>query len=143
MTTGREETISQRVKRLRTEQGLSQRDVSSKGCSYAYISRIEAGARKPSVKALRQIAGKLGVTAFYLEHGYREMVSILTVSSLLEGPVIANVVAVLHDEQEAERLAAWLLAQGHNVGHQREPVDDPSEIEAVKKQYARVEVEQG
>ena len=64
-----EETIGERLKRLRKERGLSQRDLSSPGISYAYISRIEAGARVPSVKALRKIAGKLGVTVEYLEVG--------------------------------------------------------------------------
>jgi transcriptional regulator with XRE-family HTH domain len=39
------------------------------GISYAYISRIESGARTPSVKALRRIAGKLGVTVEHLETG--------------------------------------------------------------------------
>ncbi len=48
---------------------MSQRDLSSPGISYAYISRIEAGARTPSVKALRRIAGKLGVTVEHLETG--------------------------------------------------------------------------
>ena len=37
--------------------------------SYAYISRIEAGTRQPSVKALRMLARKLGVSADYLETG--------------------------------------------------------------------------
>jgi tetratricopeptide (TPR) repeat protein len=37
--------------------------------SYAYISRIEADARHPSVKALRKLAAKLGVSAEYLETG--------------------------------------------------------------------------
>jgi tetratricopeptide (TPR) repeat protein len=54
---------------LRLERGFSQRDLSSPGVSYAYISRIEAGARRPSVKALRMLAQKLGVTAEYLETG--------------------------------------------------------------------------
>lgn len=63
------ETVGERLRRLRAEQGLSQRDLSSPGVSYAYISRIEAGARRPSVKALRMLAAKLGVTADYLETG--------------------------------------------------------------------------
>lgn len=63
------ETIGQRLKRLRLERGLSQRDLSSPGISYAYISRIEADARTPSVKAMRRIAGKLGVTVEHLETG--------------------------------------------------------------------------
>jgi tetratricopeptide (TPR) repeat protein len=63
------ETIGERLRRLRRERGLSQRDLSAPGVSYAYISRIEAGARRPSVKALRLLAGKLGVSPDYLETG--------------------------------------------------------------------------
>src|SRR5437588_10517805 len=63
------ETIGQRLRRLRTERRLSQRELSSPGVSYAYISRIEAGTRQPSVKALRMLARKLGVSADYLETG--------------------------------------------------------------------------
>ncbi len=64
-----EETIGERLRRLRHERGLSQRELSSPGVSYAYISRIEGGARRPSVKALRMLARKLGVSADYLETG--------------------------------------------------------------------------
>src|SRR5712691_13365118 len=63
------EGVGARLKRLRVERGLSQRDLSSPGVSYAYISRIEAGARTPSVKALRKLARKLGVSVEYLETG--------------------------------------------------------------------------
>lgn len=63
------ESLGERLKRLRKERGLSQRELSSPGVSYAYISRIEAGARQPSVKALRKLARKLGVSADYLETG--------------------------------------------------------------------------
>src|SRR5437879_13801381 len=63
------ETIGQRLKRLRLERGLSQRELSSPGVSYAYISRIEAGTRQPSVKALRMLARKLEVSPEYLETG--------------------------------------------------------------------------
>jgi transcriptional regulator with XRE-family HTH domain len=65
----RNEPIGQRLKRLRLERGLSQRDLSEPGVSYAYISRIEAGARSPSVKALRKLSRKLGVSVDYLETG--------------------------------------------------------------------------
>ena len=65
----RVEPIGVRLKRLRLERGLSQRELSGPGVSYAYISRIEAGARTPSVKALRMLARKLGVTVEYLETG--------------------------------------------------------------------------
>jgi tetratricopeptide (TPR) repeat protein len=63
------EDVGARLKRLRLQKGFSQRDLSSPGVSYAYISRIEAGARTPSVKALRKLAQKLGVSVEYLETG--------------------------------------------------------------------------
>src|SRR5436305_6295356 len=65
------ESVGMRLKRLRLERGMSQRDLSSPGVSYAYISRIEAGARTPSVKAMRLLAQKLGVTVEQLETGKR------------------------------------------------------------------------
>ena len=63
------ETIGQRLRRLRLERSLSQRELSGPGVSYAYISRIEAGSRQPSVKALRVLARKLRVSPEYLETG--------------------------------------------------------------------------
>src|SRR5438105_7264989 len=66
---GGAETIGRRLRRLRLERRLSQRELSSPGVSYAYISRIEAGTRQPSVKALRMLARKLGVSAEFLETG--------------------------------------------------------------------------
>ena len=66
------ETVGQRVRRLREERGLSQRELSEPGVSYAYISRIEAGARRPSLRALRKLAATLDVTALYLETGSDE-----------------------------------------------------------------------
>src|SRR3954453_24267309 len=56
-----EETIGQRLRRLRTEGGFSQRDLSAPGVSYAYISRIEAGARPPSLEHARLLAPKPGL----------------------------------------------------------------------------------
>lgn len=66
---GEPEPIGVRLRRLRTERGLSQRELAGPGVSYAYISRIEAGTRRPSVKALRTLARKLGVSPEYLETG--------------------------------------------------------------------------
>jgi transcriptional regulator with XRE-family HTH domain len=65
----RVETIGRRLRRLRLEQGFSQRELSAPGITYAYISRIEAGTRQPSVKAVRMLARKLGVSPEYLETG--------------------------------------------------------------------------
>lgn len=63
------ESIGVRLRRLRLERGLSQRELAGPGVSYAYISRIEAGTRRPSVKAIRTLARTLGVSPEYLETG--------------------------------------------------------------------------
>src|SRR5438034_51517 len=63
------ETIGERLKRLRIERGLSQRALAERGVSNAYISRLEIGDRSASMKALRILARKLGVTPEYLETG--------------------------------------------------------------------------
>ena len=64
-----EESIGERLRRLRLERGLSQRQLADTGVTAAYISRIEGGERRPSVRALRQLAPKLGVSVTYLETG--------------------------------------------------------------------------
>jgi len=64
------EKVGDRIKRLRLAQGLSQRDIAMQGISYAYISRIEAHSREPSMKALRLLAARLGTTPEYLETGH-------------------------------------------------------------------------
>lgn len=62
--------VGDRLREARLRAGLSQRSLSEPGCSYAYISRIEAGARSPSVKVLRKLAPKLGVSVVWLETGH-------------------------------------------------------------------------
>lgn len=64
-----DEKIGQRLRRLRRERGLSQHDAAGPGLTTAYISRIENGERRPSIKAIRQIAERLGVSPEYLETG--------------------------------------------------------------------------
>lgn len=63
------ETIGQRLRRLRKERNLSLRALAAPGVSYAMISRVEAGDRKPSLKTIRALARRLGVSAHYLETG--------------------------------------------------------------------------
>jgi transcriptional regulator with XRE-family HTH domain len=64
-----QETIGARLRRLRSERGLSQRALASRGITHAYISRIEKEERVPSMKALRMLAPRLGVSVDYLETG--------------------------------------------------------------------------
>jgi tetratricopeptide (TPR) repeat protein len=82
-----EETVGQRLRRLRLERGLSQRELSGPGVSYAYVSRIEAGHRDPSDKAIKRLARRLGVSAEHLATGQelptaRELDSRLTDAEL-------------------------------------------------------------
>lgn len=67
--TPQSETVGQRLRRLRKERGLTQFELTSPGVSHAYVSRIEADLRTPSVKAIRKLAAKLGVNPDYLERG--------------------------------------------------------------------------
>src|SRR5919206_105606 len=66
---GAGESIGQRLRRLRLEKGLSQRELAGPGVSYAYVSRIEGDQRRPSLRAIRVLARKLGISAQYLETG--------------------------------------------------------------------------
>jgi transcriptional regulator with XRE-family HTH domain len=69
VSTPGEETVGQRIRRLRLEHGLSQPELAGPGVSSAYLSRIENSTRKPSLKAIRHIANKLGVDPHYIETG--------------------------------------------------------------------------
>lgn len=67
--------VGRRVRVLRLELGLSQRELAAgmDRVTYAYISRIENGHRIPELSALLELAAGLGTTVAYLltgeEHG--------------------------------------------------------------------------
>jgi transcriptional regulator with XRE-family HTH domain len=61
--------VGRRLKEARVAAGLSQRELSFSGCSAAYISRLEAGGRVPSLQLVRRLASKLGVDEQYLATG--------------------------------------------------------------------------
>jgi tetratricopeptide (TPR) repeat protein len=63
------EAVGARIRALRLDRDLRQRDLAFDGCTPAYISRIEAGARIPSLQLLREIGRRLGVSADYLATG--------------------------------------------------------------------------
>jgi transcriptional regulator with XRE-family HTH domain len=62
-------TIGKRIRERRLELGLSLRQAACKGVSASHVSRIEQGGRHPSAKALRALAAKLDVSAYWLETG--------------------------------------------------------------------------
>ena len=61
--------VGRRLKEARLAAGLSQRQLSFPGCSAAYISRLEAGDRVPSLQLLRKLAAKLNADEQYLATG--------------------------------------------------------------------------
>jgi transcriptional regulator with XRE-family HTH domain len=91
------------LKDARARAGLSQRQLSFPGCSPAYISRIEAGDRIPSLQLLREMGRCLGVSEDYLATG-RER-------ALVEADelVAAEVAMRLDDRETAQRLFAEAL----------------------------------
>jgi transcriptional regulator with XRE-family HTH domain len=80
--------------------------------SYAYISRIEADRRIPSVKALRQIANTLGVTVEHLETGKPTPTELgiaeagLDFTTLTKAEVAAIRAAAAQGSRDAARRAA-------------------------------------
>jgi transcriptional regulator with XRE-family HTH domain len=61
--------VGRRLRDARIEAGFSQRQLSFPGCSAAYISRLEAGDRVPSLQLLRKLAQKLNADEQYLATG--------------------------------------------------------------------------
>ena len=89
--------IGQRLRETREAKKISQRTLSAPGVTPAYISRVEAGQRMPSLNALRILARGLGVSVAYLETGHdqvdealRAMVQELGAIELEADPYIAE-----------------------------------------------------
>src|SRR6476659_7266880 len=61
--------VGRRLREARDRAGLSQRQLSFPGCSPAYISRIEAGDRIPSLQLLREMGRRVGVSEDFLATG--------------------------------------------------------------------------
>jgi tetratricopeptide (TPR) repeat protein len=61
--------VGRRLRQAREAAGLTQRELSFEGCTAAYVSRIEAGARVPSLQILREFGKRLGVSADFLATG--------------------------------------------------------------------------
>ena len=59
---GPDEAIGRAIRVIRTEQGLSRKELAERsGLSYPYVSEIETGKKSPSSKALRSIADAVGL----------------------------------------------------------------------------------
>jgi tetratricopeptide (TPR) repeat protein len=102
--------VGRRLRKAREAAGVTQRDLSFEGCTAAYISRIEAGARVPSLQILHEFARRLGVRPEYLATGSQDP------DDLSSGLLEAEVALRLGEEDlaaelyEAARAAADLPA---------------------------------
>lgn len=98
------EAVGERLKAARLAAGMSQRQLAFPGCTAAYISRIEAGARIPSLQLLREFGSRLGVSADYLATGN----SASAAEPLLE----AELAARTGDETTARSIYEATIAAG-------------------------------
>jgi len=64
-----DETLGQRIRRVRTERGMSLAKVSGADFSRAFLHQVEHGRSQPSTRVLRVIAGRLGTEVDYLLEG--------------------------------------------------------------------------
>jgi tetratricopeptide (TPR) repeat protein len=109
------ELVGERLLRLRRERGLSQQQLTGSGLSTAQISRIEAGKRQPSVRAIRLLARELRVSPEYLETGHA-----MTAADSLELRLADVEVRIRFGENPTE-----LLAVLEGVSHEIEQTGNP------------------
>lgn len=97
--------VGERLSHARKRAGLSQRQLAFQGCSPAYISRIEAGERIPSLQLLRELGKRLGVSEDYLARGEATSAEPPSTARELE----AELALRLDDIEAAETLYGELL----------------------------------
>jgi transcriptional regulator with XRE-family HTH domain len=106
--------VGRRLKEARLAAGLSQRQLSFPGCSAAYVSRLEAGDRVPSLQLLRKLAQKLHADERYLATG------VVTVEQAPPELVEAEVALRLGDDELAkERYGVVLEAPNGPAARER------------------------
>ncbi|HVW89051.1 MAG TPA: helix-turn-helix domain-containing protein [Gaiellaceae bacterium] len=98
--------VGQRLREARERAGLSQRQLAFPGCTAAYISRLEAGARVPSLQMVNQLAARLDVSGQWLATGVDA--AVVTPDDLID----AEVALRLGETAEAEALYRAHLEEG-------------------------------
>ncbi|MFD2768352.1 helix-turn-helix domain-containing protein [Micromonospora eburnea] len=66
---GGQESVGSRIRRLRTERGLTQRELAEPQYSRAFLAAVEGGVRNPGDRLLAHVAQRLGVDPDDLRHG--------------------------------------------------------------------------
>jgi tetratricopeptide (TPR) repeat protein len=98
--------LGQRLRAARDQAGLTQRQLAFAGCTAAYISRIEAGVRTPSLQLLRELARRTGVSEEWLATGTEPPAS----PALMD----AEIALRLDNVDEAEALYTQALEEASN-----------------------------
>jgi tetratricopeptide (TPR) repeat protein len=119
--------VGRRLRQARQAAGLTQRQLSFEGCTAAYVSRIEAGARVPSLQILSEFAKRLGLSAEYLASGRPDADELS--SELLE----AEVALRLGDDERAAELYAAA----------REDADSPAGLARARLGLGRLALRRG
>jgi transcriptional regulator with XRE-family HTH domain len=120
--------IGSRIRRLRVARGLSQTDLAGTGVSASYVSLIESGRRKPTMRALTALAARLDTTVEYLRDGTSPAVAeqhrlCLDWAELALGngaprealDRAADVLAVADADETARWRAGWLASQAEEA----------------------------
>jgi tetratricopeptide (TPR) repeat protein len=99
--------VGQRLREARERAGLSQRRLAYDGCSPAYVSRVEAGNRTPSLRVLAELAARLGVSESWLATGKENRAAMLLRD--------AEIALRLDDVGEARRLYSGALDEAEDT----------------------------
>ncbi|MEY2245829.1 helix-turn-helix domain-containing protein [Streptomyces sp. BF23-18] len=143
------EIIGRRVQQLRTERGLTQRQLAEPVYTPAYISTLEAGRVRASEPALRHIADRLGIAyeelltgrPAHLATGLRlRLTDAQRALSTGEAEVAAEVYAVLLAEAEAHGLVAEQAAALLGLG---ECALDTGDLETAQRRFEESEQRMG
>src|SRR5438876_4373684 len=97
--------LGRRLREAREHEGLSQRQLAFRGCTNAYISRLEAGHRIPSLQLIHEFARRLHVSPQWLATGVEERDDS---ASLLD----AEVALRIGELEEAREIYRSRLAEG-------------------------------
>ena len=101
--------LGARIKEVRSERGLSLRDVAFAGCSASFLSRVEAGLRVPSTPVLIELAGRLGVRP-------EQLLGRRIDGRVAESSIAAAEVAARLGDERADRVLAEVLAEARDLG---------------------------
>ena len=114
--------MAKRLREARLRAGLTQQQLSFPGCSTAYISRIEAGNRVPSLQLIRELAQRLGVSEAYLARGERGA------SDVAPALVTAEVALALDEIDDARRLYDEALARAASARERAQALEGLGKI---------------